>query len=235
MTFCAERLIRKLDTLPEEKIYQILDYIDFLESKYAPKLSTAPNPLKRFAEGVEDTLRAGRMSAGVIGGTMSVMNKAVGVVTDVANAGKSVATEIAGVVSSVTSPKPARSALHPSPAAQPATQPPGDQRKWRAQSSRASAAASSGSDANARVWHCRRAGATRAGGGRRRTHQDRGETNGDVDHEGAAQFPAAAGGLLADMRVSTTDKLGGGPSPPYSSPPFFLSPPPLITLPWGWP
>jgi len=59
-----ERLIRKLDTLPEEKIYQILDYIDFLESKYAPKLSTAPNPLKRFAEGVEDTLRAGRMSAG---------------------------------------------------------------------------------------------------------------------------------------------------------------------------
>ena len=62
-----ERLIRKLDTLPEEKIYQILDYIDFLESKYAPKVTTAPNPLKRFAEGVEDTLRAGRMSAGVIG------------------------------------------------------------------------------------------------------------------------------------------------------------------------
>src|SRR5438105_12004198 len=100
-----ERLIRKLDTLPEEKIYQILDYIDFLESKYAPKPSTAPNPLKRFAEGIEDTLRAGKMSAGVIGGTMNVMGKAVGVVTDVANAGKSVATEIVGVVSSVTSPK----------------------------------------------------------------------------------------------------------------------------------
>src|SRR6202051_1243458 len=101
-----ERLIRKLDTLPEEKIYQILDYIDFLESKYAPKVSASPNPLKRFAEGVEDTLRAGRMSAGVIGGTMNVMNKAVGVVTDVANAGKSVATEIAGVASSVASSKP---------------------------------------------------------------------------------------------------------------------------------
>ena len=101
-----ERLIRKLDTLPEEKIYQILDYIDFLESKYAPKQSAAPNPLKRFAEGVEDTLRAGRMSAGVIGGTMNVMGKAVGMVTDVANAGKSVATEIVGAVSSVTSSKP---------------------------------------------------------------------------------------------------------------------------------
>src|SRR5204862_2588285 len=97
-----ERLIRKLDTLPEEKIYQILDYIDFLESKYAPKPSTAPNPLKRFAEGIVATLRAGKMSAGVIGGTMNVMGKAVGVVTDVAIAGKSVATEIVGVVSSVT-------------------------------------------------------------------------------------------------------------------------------------
>src|SRR5437868_15505223 len=137
-----ERLIRKLDTLPEEKIYQILDYIDFLESKYAPKPSAAPNPLKRFAEGVEDTLRAGRMSAGVIGGTMSVMGKAVGVVTDVANAGKSVATEIAGVVSSVASSKPQQP---PPPQAGPAgpivtpptppstqtppIQPPGDQRK----------------------------------------------------------------------------------------------------------
>ena len=132
-----ERLIRKLDTLPEEKIYQILDYIDFLESKYAPKLSAAPNPLKRFAEGVEDTLRAGKMSANVIGGTMSVMNKAVGVLTDVANAGKSVATEIAGVASSVTSSKPQAPqgssnapAAPASPATQtPPTQPPGDQRK----------------------------------------------------------------------------------------------------------
>jgi hypothetical protein len=132
-----ERLIRKLDTLPEEKIYQILDYIDFLESKYAPKLSTAPNPLKRFAEGVEDTLRAGKMSANMIGGTMNVMNKAVGVLTDVANAGKSVATEIAGVASSVTSPKQPPQAGSAAPAAPPAspstqtppTQPPGDQRK----------------------------------------------------------------------------------------------------------
>src|SRR6202162_657101 len=133
-----ERLIRKLDTLPEEKIYQILDYIDFLESKYAPKLSAAPNPLKRFAEGVEDTLRAGKMSANVIGGTMNVMNKAVGVITGVANAGKSVATEIVGVASSVTSPKPqppqagtpASGGSPASPSTQtPPTQPPGDQRK----------------------------------------------------------------------------------------------------------
>ena len=135
-----ERLIRKLDTLPEERIYQILDYIDFLESKYAPKPSTSPNPLKRFAEGVEDTLRAGKMSATAIAGTMNVMNKAVGVVTDVANAGKSVASGIVGVVSSVASPAASPNATTgpTAPAAtQPAspssdvppTPPPGDQRK----------------------------------------------------------------------------------------------------------
>src|SRR6202140_4563674 len=122
------RLIRKLDTLPEEKIYQILDYIGFLESKYAPKPSTAPNPLKRFAEGVEDTLRAGKMSANMIGGTMSVMNKAVGGLTDVANAGKSVATEIAGVASSVASSKPqppqTGAAAPAAPPASPSTQTP---------------------------------------------------------------------------------------------------------------
>ncbi len=120
-----ERLIRKLDALSEERVYQIFDYIDFLESKYAPKPSTSENPLKRFAEGVEDTMRAGRMSAGVIGGTMSMMNKAVGVLTDVANAGKSVATEIAEVASSVTSTK---QQPPPAPPIQP-QQPPGDQRK----------------------------------------------------------------------------------------------------------
>ena len=137
-----ERLIRKLDVLPEEKIYQILDYIEFLESKYAPRVSTAPNPLKRFAEGVEDTLRAGKLSAGVIGGTMNVMNKAVGLVAGAANAGKSVATEMAGVVSSVTSSRPpqppptgpAGPTATTTPPASPSVDappppPPGDQRK----------------------------------------------------------------------------------------------------------
>jgi hypothetical protein len=129
-----ERLIRKLDTLPEERVYQILDYIDFLESKYAPKVSTSPNPIKRFAEGVEDTLRAGKASAGFIAGTMSVMSKAAGVVSDVAAAGKSVATEIAGVAQSVTGvggqanrPEPAVSTG--APPSGPPSEPPGEHRK----------------------------------------------------------------------------------------------------------
>jgi len=107
-----DRLIRKLDTLPEERVYQIFDYIDFLESKYAQRSSQSGNPLKRFAEGMEDTLRAGKMSANVIGGTMSIMGKAVGAINDVAAAGKSVASEIIGVATGApATPKPPE--VHP--------------------------------------------------------------------------------------------------------------------------
>jgi len=95
-----QRLISKLETLPEERVYQILDYIDFLESKYAVR-SREASTFQRLAEGVEDTLRASRVSATAIAGTMGVVNKAVGVLSDVATAGKSVATE---VVNAVTRP-----------------------------------------------------------------------------------------------------------------------------------
>ena len=98
-----QRLISTLETLPEERVYQILDYIDFLESKYAVRAREA-STFQRLAEGVEDTLRAGRVSATAIAGTMGVVNKAVGVLSDVATAGKSVATE---VVNAVTRPSDA--------------------------------------------------------------------------------------------------------------------------------
>ena len=107
-----DRLIRKLDTLPEERVYQIFDFIDFLESKYAQRSSQSTNPLKRFAEGMEDTLRAGKMSANVIGGTMSIMGRAVGAINDVAAAGKSVASEIIGAATG-GSAEPKAPEVHP--------------------------------------------------------------------------------------------------------------------------
>ncbi|MEO8193556.1 MAG: hypothetical protein ABI681_06875 [Gemmatimonadales bacterium] len=95
-----DRLMRKLDIMPEDKLNQVMDYIEFLDSKYAPRNSPAPNPLTRFAEGVESTLRAGKVSANAISGTMNIMNKAVGAISEVAAAGKSVATGIMGAASS---------------------------------------------------------------------------------------------------------------------------------------
>ena len=124
-----ERLIRKLDSLPDDRIYQIFDYIDFLESRYAQRGAPGANPLQKLAEGVEDTLRAGKISANAVAGTMSVMGKAVSAINSVAAAGKSVATELMSVASGTVSDKPS-----PAPVTMPSTpdattQPPGEQRK----------------------------------------------------------------------------------------------------------
>ncbi|MEO8575883.1 MAG: hypothetical protein ABI556_04245 [Gemmatimonadales bacterium] len=107
-----DRLMRKLDLMPDDKLNQVLDYIEFIDSKYAPRNAPAPSPLTRFAEGVESTLRAGKMSAGAISGTMNIMNKAVGAITDVANAGKSVASGIMDAASGSAS-APAQPPVNP--------------------------------------------------------------------------------------------------------------------------
>ena len=88
-----ERINRKLDTLSDERAYQILDFIEFLESKYAVR-QNPDNVFTRFADTVEDGLRAGRIPATAIAESMNLMNKAMGVLNGVAAAGKSVASDI---------------------------------------------------------------------------------------------------------------------------------------------
>jgi hypothetical protein len=105
--FLRERILRKLETLSDERVYQVLDYIEFLESKYAERKPTGPGVFQRFAEGVEDGLRAGRISASTIAETMGLMTKAMGMLEGVAAAGKSVASDIVSVATrSTTTPPP---------------------------------------------------------------------------------------------------------------------------------
>jgi hypothetical protein len=99
-----DRLMRKLELMPDDRLNQVLDYIDFLESKYAPRVQPSSNPIRSFAEGVESTLRAGKVSANAISGTMNIMNKAVGAISEVAAARKSVATGIIGAASPGATP-----------------------------------------------------------------------------------------------------------------------------------
>ena len=89
-----ERIDRQLDTLNDERLYQVLDYLEFLSSKYAERQTPPPNVFQRFAETVEDSLRAGRVSTAAIAETMNLMNRAMGVLSGVAAAGKSVATDL---------------------------------------------------------------------------------------------------------------------------------------------
>jgi hypothetical protein len=94
--FLADRVVRKLETMNDERVYQVLDYIEFLESKYAEQKPAEPGVFQRFAEGVEDTMRAGKVSASTVAETMSLMSKAMGVLSGVAAAGKSVASDLVG-------------------------------------------------------------------------------------------------------------------------------------------
>jgi hypothetical protein len=122
-----DRILRKLDGLSDERLYQVLDYVEFVQSKYAERQAQASttNAFQRFAETVEDKLRAGRVSASTISETMGLMNKAMGVLSGVAAAGKSVANDLAGAAAraqaaAAANPAPAP-APTPAPAASPAT------------------------------------------------------------------------------------------------------------------
>ena len=121
-----DRILRKLDALSDERGYQVLDYVEFLESKYAEKTAQTPNVFQRFAEGVEDSLRAGRVSAATIADTMHLLNKAMGVLSGVAAAGRSVATDVVGAASRTANRAAGdRGAPSSSPPPTPSTQPPG--------------------------------------------------------------------------------------------------------------
>ena len=98
-----ERILRKLETLSDERGYQALDYIDFLEARYATKPESPISIFAKFAESVEDTMRAGRVSATAISETMGLMNRAMGVLGGVAAAGKSVATDFVGAAQKAAS------------------------------------------------------------------------------------------------------------------------------------
>ena len=100
--FLRDRILRKLEQLPDDRAYQVLDFVEFMESKYAQKQEPASNIFQRFAEGVEDKLRAGKVSASTIAETMTLMNRAMGVLNGVAAAGKSVADDLAGVAQRAT-------------------------------------------------------------------------------------------------------------------------------------
>jgi hypothetical protein len=94
--YLRDKMLQKLESLSDERGYQVLDYVEFLESKYAERATTAAtgNPLSRFADAVEEKLRAGKVSASAIAETMGLMNRAVGVLNGAAAAGKSVASDI---------------------------------------------------------------------------------------------------------------------------------------------
>ncbi len=89
-----QRLMRKIESLPEEQVYQILDYIEFLESKYATHIAQEASGLQRFAEAMEDKLRKKAMSPATLREAFQLISAADRVLSSVSSAGKQLMEEL---------------------------------------------------------------------------------------------------------------------------------------------
>lgn len=87
-----QRIIRLLDGASDERGYQILDFVEFLDSKYAER-SQPDGLLSRITATVENTMRAGKLPIQAITGTMGLMDSAAKVMKGLAAAGQAVVEE----------------------------------------------------------------------------------------------------------------------------------------------
>jgi hypothetical protein len=93
-----DRILRKLETLSDERGYQVLDYVEFLESRYAEKSAPNPSVFTRFTETIEDGLRAGKISATTIAETVGFLNRAANALNSAVTTGKNMATDVVNTV-----------------------------------------------------------------------------------------------------------------------------------------
>jgi hypothetical protein len=105
-----DRILRKLEVLPESQIYEVLDYIEFLEARYARAAAARPDALQRFAERLEDSMRMRSVAPKVISGTVGLVGTARRVLQGVADAGREIlgTGEAGGTGPGGSRPLPAR-------------------------------------------------------------------------------------------------------------------------------
>ncbi len=111
-----QRIARLLDTLSDERGYEILDYIEFLDSKYAERARPG-GIFARLTETVEDTMRAGRLPIQAISGTMGIMDSAAKVMKGLAAAGQAVVEEAVKAAEGGSTPSEAQRLTDPQPPA----------------------------------------------------------------------------------------------------------------------
>ncbi len=91
-----DRIWRNLEALPDEKLYQVLDYIEFLNSKYSREPVRAGTPFQRFGERLEDKLRGNRIGIDAIRNTLGVVGTADRMMSGITEAGRSLIREVGG-------------------------------------------------------------------------------------------------------------------------------------------
>ncbi|HSG07618.1 MAG TPA: hypothetical protein VLA36_04660 [Longimicrobiales bacterium] len=89
-----QRLLRKIESLPDQQIYQVLDFIEFLESKYTRSPAVEASGLQKFAENLEDKLRRKAVSPSTIREAFQLISAADRVLSGVSSAGKQILAEL---------------------------------------------------------------------------------------------------------------------------------------------
>lgn len=89
-----QRLLRRLESLPEAQLYQVLDYVEFLESKYGETTSAEVSGLQRLAENLEDRMRKKAMNPATLREAFQVIAAADRVLAGVSSAGKQLLDEL---------------------------------------------------------------------------------------------------------------------------------------------
>jgi hypothetical protein len=101
-----DRILRKLETLSDERGYQVLDYVEFLESRYAERASPSASTFTKFTEAIEDKLRAGKVSASAIAETVGFMNRAANVLNNAVETGRTMANDLVDKARTAAETKP---------------------------------------------------------------------------------------------------------------------------------
>jgi len=98
-------IVQKLETMTDEAGRQLLDYVEFLESKFN-RSTRERSTLERLAENVEGTLRSNPIGEAAIKGTGGIIDAAGSVARGVAAAGQAVLDELQQVVGEDSEKKP---------------------------------------------------------------------------------------------------------------------------------
>ena len=91
-------IVLKLDKMTDENGRQLLDYIEFLESKHN-RSTRERSTLERLAENVEGTLRSSKIGEAAVKGTGGIIDVAGTVARSFVAAGQAVLDELQDVVS----------------------------------------------------------------------------------------------------------------------------------------
>jgi hypothetical protein len=85
----------------------VLDYLEFLEAKYAQAKARQPDALQRFAERLEDGMRMRSVAPKVISGTFGLLGSARRVLRTVSDAGREMLADVTAPATRPVAERPA--------------------------------------------------------------------------------------------------------------------------------